>query len=281
MLLAAATRPKTTGPPLNPRSRKALAVPAALPRWDAVTRLKTAANTAGVRKAAPTASTVAPRKRLQAADADAVISSPRAEAPSDAAANRIGGARSGTVANTIRQVTTTIPNSPSVALHRSRPNSAARSDAKARNPATAAIPANRPSPGTNTARWISGAAGAGPAAGAWGSGTRVASTVASTRRNPIPLPDQGEPPEAEQRLPDDRAGRDSEKEGQGVVAQCLAGPARRSKIGQRGESGDEVQRFGHPHQQPQHHQPDQVGDEEMAQYQHGEQCGPADEQGPA
>src|SRR3712207_551826 len=61
MLTVAATSPRTTGPPVKPRSMNTLAVPAALPLWDGDTWRKIAANTAGARKAVPTASSVAPR----------------------------------------------------------------------------------------------------------------------------------------------------------------------------------------------------------------------------
>ena len=79
-------------------SMNRLAVPAALPRSDGGTRLKTAANTAGVRKAVPTPSMAAPAKRLHTAGTAATRSSPAPEAPSAAAARRNGGTRSGNVA---------------------------------------------------------------------------------------------------------------------------------------------------------------------------------------
>src|SRR4051794_18478989 len=140
--LAAAMRPRTTGPPLSPRSMNALAVPAALPRWDGGTRLKMAANTAGVRKAVPIPSKVAPAKRLHAAGTAAMRTSPTPEAPSAAAARRSGGTRAGNVANRMRQAPTASPNKPSTVLPRARARRAPRRDANAQKPPTTAAPTN-------------------------------------------------------------------------------------------------------------------------------------------
>ena len=75
-----------------------LAVPAALPRWDAGTRLKMAAKIASVKKAVPDREDHGAEETGPGRRNDAVISSPTREvAPSDAAASRIGGARSGSV----------------------------------------------------------------------------------------------------------------------------------------------------------------------------------------
>ena len=60
---------------------KTLAVPAALPRSEAGTRVKIAANTAGVRNATPTASTAEPTSRLHAAGTAAAMANPTVQAP--------------------------------------------------------------------------------------------------------------------------------------------------------------------------------------------------------
>src|SRR4051812_43363662 len=86
MPLAATTRPRRTGPPLNPRSMKMLAVPAALPRSDGGTWLKKAANTPGGRKAGATGSTAAPANKHPPARTTAEITKTTTEAPRAAAA---------------------------------------------------------------------------------------------------------------------------------------------------------------------------------------------------
>src|SRR4051794_39375054 len=82
MPLAATTRPRRTGPPLNPRSMKMLAVPAALPRPDGGTGLKMAANTPRGREAGAAPSPRPPTNKPPPPGAAAGGTQPTPGAPS-------------------------------------------------------------------------------------------------------------------------------------------------------------------------------------------------------
>ena len=171
----------------------------------------------------PTASTAAPTNRRPGRRNDAVISSP-ARSPSDAAASRSGGARSGSR----REHDPAGDHHDPVAAERGAPQVQAdlggvqrREGEEARHRGDAG---EQPEPGHQgrTVDQRAGGADRPPGRGSRARVRRAPPRRTSSRRR---RPDQSEPAEVEQRLPDDRPGRDPGEQGERVVAQRLAGAA--------------------------------------------------------
>jgi len=78
------------------------------------------------------------------------------------------------------------------------------------------------------------------------------------------LPSQREAARLQEQLAEQRADRDAEVERERIEAQRLAGAARRSKVGQDREAGDEEERLGSPQHESQTDEQRQVAGDRVA-----------------